>query len=177
MFGGIGEFMMKRIAILMISMIMVMGCQGQSETGSQEEDTTPQAPEFALVDVNGDTLRLSDYQNNVVIVDIWDTWCGPCKMEIPDFIQLQDTYGKQGFVVLGLAIGQEGIEKVRSFIRDYKINYPVAIINQKVLDDYGPVQGIPTTFVLNRKHQIIKRYVGYREKKIFEDDIQALLKQ
>jgi thiol-disulfide isomerase/thioredoxin len=168
---------MKRIVIIMVSVMMVMGCQGQSETGRQKEGATTRAPEFTLVDVNGDTLRLSDYQNKVVIVDIWDTWCGPCRMEIPDFVQLQDTYGKQGFVVLGLAIGQEGIEKVRSFIRDYKINYPVAIINQKVLDDYGPVNGIPTTFVLNRKHQIVKKYVGAKRKEIFENDIQVLLKQ
>ena len=133
--------------------------------------------DFTVVDVAGDTIRLSDFAGKVVILDIWDTWCPPCRMEIPDFIKLYSEYKTKGFQMIGLAVGQQGIGAVRSFIENYGINYPVAIAPRSVLMDYGPIRGIPTTFVLDKRGKIVKKYVGYRQREVFENDILTLLKE
>ena len=94
---------------------------------------------------------------------------------IPEFIEMYDHYREKGFIVLGLALGQRGIDKVRSFAIEYKMNYPVAVLNQKILEDYGPIRGIPTAFLVDKEGRIVKKYVGYRPKAEFEKDIESLL--
>ncbi len=182
------------ITALGVSLLLigVWGCKGN--TGSQKKVKTAAKPavqtvtktpeksykpthDFTVVDVAGDTLRLSDFEGKVVILDIWDTWCPPCRKEIPDFIQLYSEYKAKGFQMIGLAVGQQGLVAVQNFIKDYGINYPVAIAPRSVLMDYGPIRGIPTTFLLDKKGEIVKKYVGYRQKEIFENDILTLLKE
>lgn len=160
----------RTIFILMLG-ILTVGMQGIA--CSPEEN--PLASDFVLTTLEGDTIRLSDYRGKVVIIDIWDTWCPPCRKGIPEFIEMFNTYRKKGFVVLGLALGQRGIDKVRSFAVEYKMDYPVAVLDQKVLDDYGPIRGIPTAFLIDREGRIVKKYVGYRPKQEFENDIESIL--
>ncbi|MCF7823616.1 MAG: redoxin domain-containing protein [Candidatus Marinimicrobia bacterium] len=131
-----------------------------------------EAPDFTLTNIEGESVSLSDFKGKVIIVDFWATWCGPCKMEIPGFIQLQEDY-KDDVVVLGISLDQGGPAAVVPFAQRMNINYPIVYGDGKVVQAYGGVRGIPTTFVIDRDFNIQRKYVGYTDHKVFEKDILA----
>lgn len=135
------------------------------------------APAWKLKDVNGKTVQLADFKGKVVILDFWATWCGPCKIEIPSFVALQKQYHDQGLQVIGLSVDQGGPSVVKQFIPKLGINYPVVMANQEVQADYGNIQAIPTTFIINRQGVIVAKHVGVTQKAEFEKEIKPLLKQ
>jgi peroxiredoxin len=134
------------------------------------------APDFSIPDLAGKTVTLSDFKGQVVILDFWDTWCPPCKKGIPDFIALYEENKDKGLVIIGLAFGREGEEKVVQFAKDKGITYPIVIATDKVVEDFGPIDGIPTTVVIDKKGNIVERYTGFTEKSEFEKVIAPLLK-
>ncbi|NQV50654.1 MAG: TlpA family protein disulfide reductase [Candidatus Marinimicrobia bacterium] len=131
-----------------------------------------EAPNFTLTDLNGQKVSLSDFKGKVIIVDFWATWCGPCKMEIPSFIKLQEDY-KDDVVILGISLDQSGPKAVVPFAKKMNINYPIVYGDGSVVQAYGGVRGIPTTFVIDRDFNIQRKYVGYTDHKVFEKDILA----
>jgi len=128
------------------------------------------APDFTLTDLEGQKVTMSDYEGKIIILDFWATWCGPCKMEIPSFIKLQEDY-KDDVVVLGVSLDQGGPRTVVPFAREMKINYPVVFGDGQVVQDYGGIRSIPTTFVIDRDFSIQRKYVGYTDHSVFEKDI------
>lgn len=135
-----------------------------------------QAPDFELPDLNGNRVRLSDYAGQVVVLDFWATWCPPCQEEIPHFNELQKEYGSQGFQIIGIALDHAGARVVRPFAQKFRMNYIVlAGDSSKIIEDYGGLVGVPTTFVLDRKGYVVKTYIGYVEKEEIENLIQKLL--
>lgn len=172
---------MKRmfIYVLHIAVILVVmtGCNqgGKSPASGNAELAT--APDFVLAGLQGDTLRLSDFQGKIVILDIWDTWCPPCQEEIPDFVELYRTYQQKNVAIIGLALGREGVGRVKSFAAEQNIPYPLAIADSAVLNAYGPIQGIPTTLIVDQNGKIVKRYTGFRTRNVFEKEIKALLSE
>ena len=133
------------------------------------------APGFALKDSDGRTVKLSDYQGKVVLLNFWATWCGPCKFEIPWFIQFEQQYKDRGFAVLGVAMDDEGWSVVRPYITERKINYRILLGNDEVAQKYGGVDSLPTTFVLDRQGKIVGRHVGLVSKSEYEDEIKKTL--
>ncbi len=160
------------LAALMLGIGVQTGCTQQKENAA----SLKKAPAFSLVSTEGKSITLADYRGKVVIVDFWDTWCPPCRMEIPHFIELYSQYRSRGFEMLGVVLGREGKQKVLDFIKTNKINYTNAYSTEAFLDAYGPIDGIPTTFVIDQQGRIYKSYTGYRDKSVFEGDIKALLK-
>ena len=132
------------------------------------------APDFSLVDINGNTVSLSALNGKVVILDFFASWCPPCRQEIPDFIELEKFYGDKNFTMIGVALVSAG--EAKEFAGKMGINYPVLVDDGKVSEAYGPVRSIPTTFIINKSGKIAKMYIGYREKAVFEADIKELLK-
>src|SRR5207244_7979890 len=90
------------------------------------------APEFTLKDSGGATVRLSDYKGKVVLLDFWATWCGPCKIEIPWFMEFEQQYKDRGFAVLGVSMDEGGWGVVKPYLQEMKINYRVLLCNEKV---------------------------------------------
>ncbi|MBN2355840.1 TlpA family protein disulfide reductase [candidate division KSB1 bacterium] len=156
-----------------IMAVAQIGCSAQKD--KEDSGKYRKAPEFTLSSLEGKSVSLSDFKGKVIIVDIWDTWCPPCRMEIPHFVELYSEYQKKGLEIIGVALGREGRDAVARFARQYKINYISVFASQKMLDDYGPISGIPTTFVIDQKGRIARTYVGYRDKSVFENDIKTLL--
>lgn len=132
-------------------------------------------PDFVLQDLDGATVRLSDYAGKAVFVNFWATWCGPCKAEIPDLVELQKQYSGDGFTIVGVSLDQTGVGTVRDFAQRNGLNYPVLMGNQQVVTQYGNFRGIPTSFLLNDKHEKVKQYTGMVPRQQLVADIEALL--
>lgn len=131
---------------------------------------------FTLRDLNGKDVRLAAYRGQVILLDFWATWCGPCKAEIPWFVDLQARYGKQGLQVLGISV-DDPVEELRPYVAGLKMNYPVlqGVGRDDVLKAFGPLEGLPTTFVISREGRICAVHTGLGSQSSFETQVQALL--
>ena len=138
------------------------------------DGTHPLAPAFSLTDITGKPLKLSDYQGKVILLDFWATWCGPCRIEIPGFIQLQKRYADQGFTMIGISM-DDSPEPVVDFYKQLQMNYPVAVGNDRLGELYGGMPGLPTTFVIGRDGRIYAKHVGAYDLSVFEAEIKVLL--
>jgi len=137
---------------------------------TEEEKKQPEfekVPDFSLLSFNKNEIKLSNYKGKVVILDFWATWCPPCRAEIPHFIELYKKYKEQGLVIIGMAIDEK--YKVEQFIKNYKINYPVVLGDEKIANDFGGVYGLPTTFIIDKEGNVRDKFVGYRPKEVFEE--------
>ena len=151
---------------------------GQNKPGATETSPSSKllpAPAWQLQDVDGKTVRSSDFKGKVVILDFWATWCGPCRMELPGFVELQKKYEKQGLAVIGVSVDQISPGEVKKFAQQSGVNYPVMLADAKAIQDFGGIEAIPTTFVIDREGRIVKQHLGFTEKEEFEKEIKPLL--
>jgi len=132
--------------------------------------------DFTLKDLNGDDVSLSAFKGQVILLDFWATWCGPCKVEIPYFIDLYTTYQAQGLQVLGFDVDDE-IPALTEYAEAMGMNYPILIGagRDDVLEAYGPMPGLPTTVIIGRDGNVCASHTGLTEKAVFEEAIKALL--
>jgi thiol-disulfide isomerase/thioredoxin len=132
--------------------------------------------DFTLNDMNGRPVRLADYAGKVVLLDFWATWCGPCKVEIPGFIEMQKRLGPEGLQVLGVSI-DDTAEQLKPYAGEMGMNYPVlqGLGHDDLLDAYGPMFGIPVSVLISRDGKICARHIGFTAKDVFEAHIKALL--
>jgi peroxiredoxin len=146
-------------------------------------DSTPSttgsnpAPDFTLQDLNGKSVSLAGLRGKVILLDFWATWCPPCVKEIPHFVELYEQYKDKGVEILGISLDREGISVVKPFVQKFQIKYPIMMTDGKVDNDFGPITSIPTTFLIDSSGNIIKKYIGYNDKDVFETDIKKLLAQ
>jgi thiol-disulfide isomerase/thioredoxin len=134
----------------------------------------PDAPPISLTDIEGKRLDLADYKGKVVVLDFWATWCGPCRIEIPGFVEMQNKYANQGFSVIGITMDDEP-GPVVEFYKEFKMNYPVAVGNQRIAELYGGFIGLPTTFLIGRDGRIYAKHSGATDPSIIEDEVRQLL--
>tara|TARA_Y100000817_G_scaffold49112_1_gene35029 strand:- start:5062 stop:5673 length:612 start_codon:yes stop_codon:yes gene_type:complete len=144
-------------------------------SGKNNNQSENLAPNFTLLDTEGNNVSLSDYKGKVVIINFWTTWCGPCRYEIPDLVQLYDKYN-QDLIVLGISLDYDGPAVVPQFEeRIGGVNYPLLYGNNNISNLYGGVTGVPTTFIIDRNMQVFKKYLGYRSPELIEKDINELI--
>src|SRR5687768_1163395 len=130
---------------------------------------------FTLKDVNGVEVKLDSFKGKVVLVNFWATWCGPCKVEIPDLIELQNEFPNQ-LVVVGIDVLDEW-SRVKPFADSLKVNYPLLDANNRkdVEDAFGPMWGLPTTVIIGRDGKVAKRQSGIATKEQFKQYVESLL--
>ena len=134
------------------------------------------APDFSLVDTQGKKVSLSQFKGKVVIIDFWATWCPPCRRGVPDLISLKKEF-KNKIAIIGISLDVDTKKDVVPFIKNYGINYPVVYATNQVVQDYGNVEAIPTSFIIDRNGKIVKQHVGLTPKGILVDEITKLLKK
>jgi thiol-disulfide isomerase/thioredoxin len=136
--------------------------------------TTP-APDFTLESLDGKNMRLSDFRGKAVLLNFWATWCAPCKIEMPWFVDLQKEYGPQGLQIVGVAMDDSSAEDIAKFAKDMGVNYPVLLGKEAVGDEYGGVPALPESFFIGRDGKIVDKIIGLKGKGEIEDSIKKAL--
>jgi len=133
------------------------------------------APDFSLASLDGKTTRLSDFRGKAVLLNFWATWCGPCKIEMPWFVDFQNQYGSQGLQIVGVAMDDSSKEDIAKFAKDMGVNYPILLGKEAVGDEYGGVPALPESFIIGRDGKIVDKIVGLMGKADIEEDIKKAL--
>jgi thiol-disulfide isomerase/thioredoxin len=135
------------------------------------------APELALKDIRGRTLRLSDYRGKVVLLNFWATWCAPCRAEMPDLVKWQREHKSRGLQVIGVTYPPQELAEVRQFIRSIKVNYPVAMGREETKALFDKGETLPVTVVIDRKGTVRGVIQGILYPEEFEQVVKPLLQQ
>jgi peroxiredoxin len=133
------------------------------------------APQFELRDVDGRTVRLSDYHGKVVLINFWATWCPPCRAEMPDLVKLQREHGKEGLQIIGITYPPEQKERVRRFARTLKVNYPIILGTREIKTRFSSEDTLPLTVVINRDGKVSDIISGILLRKEIDEKIKPLL--
>ena len=135
-----------------------------------------QGPDFRLEDMDGNRLLLSDYEGYIIVLNLWATWCPPCRDEVPALIRLQEEYGDRGVQVIGVSLDENGArQKVADFAQSFGVNYPTPVDDGRVQEKYGPLSVIPTTYILDGGRNIRFYAPGYLEYAQMEEAVEELL--
>lgn len=146
------------------------------DTGACMANAKPANFDFTIKDVDGNDVPLSSYKGKVVLLNFWATWCGPCKAEIPGFVRLQEKYRDKGLVIVGYSV-DDTAEKAKAYAAQYKMNYPILLGEgrEEVQDAYGPIWGIPASFIISKDGKVCRKHMGIAPEAVFEKEVAALL--
>ena len=168
------------VAVLVAAMLYVAshGIRGAGGNNDASLDVAGKpAPDFTLESLEGKNIRLSGYKGQAVLLNFWATWCGPCKIEMPWFVELQKEYGPQGLQIVGVAMDDASKEDIAKFVKEMGVNYPILIGKEDVGNQYGGVNVLPTTFFIDRDGKIVAREFGLQSRSLFVDNIKKSLSQ
>jgi thiol-disulfide isomerase/thioredoxin len=174
---------MRRVLLLLAAIVIALGVYAAIHSYGMRygrrplapgASTLPAAPDLSLTDLNGTSLRTSNYKGKVVLVNFWAAWCGPCAEEVPQFIALQKKYQDQGLQVIGFSVEDDAGE-LRAFYHKYHMNYPVVPSDRKIADGFGGVLGLPTTFLIGKDNLIHGKHNGATDFSVIEREVVALL--
>ena len=161
---------MKRTTAIVALLSLVLTIVGLSQGMAHKR-----APNFTLKAADGSTVELAKLKGKVVVVNFWATWCPPCRAEIPDFVELSKAYKSKGVEFIGIALDEEGWSAVQPFIQKNKITYPIVLPDQRVAANFGGIEAIPTTFVIDKSGTIAEEHVGGISRASLEKVLQRLL--
>ncbi|HXJ85756.1 MAG TPA: TlpA disulfide reductase family protein [Candidatus Binatia bacterium] len=133
------------------------------------------APDFTLESLDGKTVSLSEFKGKAVLVNFWATWCGPCKIETPWLVELQNEYGSQGLQIVGVAMDDSGKDEIARFAKEMGMNYPVLLGKEAVGEAYGGVPALPESFFVGRDGKIVDKIMGIEGKSDIETAIKKAL--
>jgi thiol-disulfide isomerase/thioredoxin len=192
-----GGMMKSALIVIAILAVIVVGAHyadkatrlpktsaAASITKTDAKDESKPEPDLTLKNLDGKDVSLESLKGKVVLVNFWATWCEPCKIEIPELIELQQEYGPKGFTVLGIAMDDEGRSAVAPFVQKEKfdtdngkstMNYPIVIGNDAAGDKFGGLLGYPTSILLSRDGKQVKHITGIITRDDIVKSIQAQL--
>ncbi len=172
--------------LALVCLLLASGCTRKpAEQHAEQHKAVPfdlktavgkATPAFKLKDADGKVVQPVDYKGKVVLLDFWATWCGPCKVEIPWFIDFERQFKDQGFAVLGVSMDEDGWSAIKPYVQNMKMNYRVLLGNDDVSAAYGGLDALPTTLLIDRQGKIASVHEGVSMgKEEFKDAIVQLL--
>ena len=169
------NLILRSAVVLALASLLFTGCSDSTHAAVKPDKDRKRAPDFALKDVSGKTVKLSELKGDVVLLNFWATWCGPCQIEIPWFIDFQQTYKDRNFAIVGVSLDDDGWTSVKPYIERKKINYRVVVGTEEVSQMYGGVDSLPTTYLIDRGGRIAAVHTGLVSKSVYQDEIVKLL--
>ena len=133
------------------------------------------APAFELLDLGGAKVHPSDFKDKVLLVNFWATWCSPCIVEIPWFIEFQKKYGPKGLQIIGISLDETGAKDVVPFVKKHNMTYPILLGDDKVAEQFGGILGLPTTFIVDKNGKFYSMHRGLVSRENVEEELVALL--
>ncbi|HJN46714.1 MAG: hypothetical protein CL477_12045 [Acidobacteria bacterium] len=155
---------------------VAVGEAGETMAAACDADSRPANFDFTLQDMHGQDVDFDTLKGKVVLLNFWATWCGPCKIEIPWFVEFAEQHKDDGLAVVGLSL-DDTADKIQAFAEEYKVTYPmlVGLGREDFQEAYGPIWGIPMTFFIDREGAICRTHAGIASRNEFEKDIADLL--
>ena len=164
------------VVALMVALMLYVGFHMARRTGSAPRlAKSTIAPDFSLESLDGKNVRLSDLRGKAVLLNFWATWCAPCKIEMPWFVELQNQYGREGLQVVGVAMDDASKEDIAKFAKDMGVNYPILIGKESVGDQYGGIPALPETFFIGRDGKMVDKIIGLKGKGEIEESVKKSL--
>jgi len=165
------------VVAMVISIMLVFGIQRVHHAGGVPPGKLQgkAAPDFSLPTTTGQTMKLSDFQGKAVMLNFWATWCEPCKVEMPWFVELQKKYGPQGLQVLGVAMDDASPKDIAAFAQKMGVNYPILIGKEEVGTQYGGIDYLPSTYYVSRNGKVIDHAFGLVSRSEIEANIEKAL--
>jgi thiol-disulfide isomerase/thioredoxin len=169
------------VVAMVVSLMLVFGFhmarRSEGTASSVGNMKGKAAPEFALQSLDGKTVHLSDFRGKAVLLNFWATWCEPCKIEMPWFVELQKQYGPEGLQIVGVAMDDASQQDISKFAQNMGVNYPILIGKEAVGDSYGGVQFLPATFYIDRDGKVFDKIFGLKGRGEIETDVKKILAQ
>jgi peroxiredoxin len=175
---------MKKKPLLLV-FVIVGGLGGCSRTPASPTQAQPEIrtgeigsrlPDFAIKDLQGNEISSANLRGKVVLIDLWATWCQPCKKEMPGYQTLLDHYESRGFAVVGLKSNvMMDAEDPMKFAKKIGVHYPLASASADLVQKFGGMEGLPTTFVYDRQGILRDKVIGFEYTDHFEQDLKPLL--
>ena len=167
-------------ALTLLVLLLLANCTpnpGATSTGPTASAAKSAAPDFALENVAGGTLKSNDLKGKVTVVDFWATWCEPCISEIPNYNALRQSYNDKGVEILGITVESGKLNDIKPKVQELQMKYPVVVGDDKVIDGFGGLIGFPTTFIVDKDWRVYKKYLGMtrNKKEMIEKDLQKLI--
>lgn len=156
----------------LISMLP-LGSEAQLPVIRFVRDPDP-APDFQVKDLDGKNVTLAAHKGQVILLNFWATWCGPCRAEIPGLVELQNKY-KDQLQIIGMVVDEDDEDNLRDIVKSEHINYPVALTSPEVRMAYGGITALPTVFVINPEGRVVQKHVGLFNPALYETEVRALL--
>ena len=162
------------IALCLIAVVASVPARAQGEDNVIRFVRNPDAaPAFKLDTLDGKPVSLADAHGKVILLNFWATWCGPCRAEIPDLIELQNKY-KDRLQIIGLTVDDDDPAAIKKVVEKTGINYPVAMASDEVRMKYGGIAALPTSFMLDSEGRVMQKHEGLRDPLLYELEIRAL---
>lgn len=174
-----------KILTLFLLPVLISACSNQQNnqfnpidnsiflTDDSPQDLSP-APDFTLKTMDGEPFTLSEHKGKIIVLNIWATWCPPCREEIPDFIEIQNEM-REDVLFLGVSMDETGWDVVRPFAEEFGINYPLVVDDGTVTQKYGPIMGIPMSFIINREGEVAYVIPGMVRKEVLQSTLDELI--
>jgi thiol-disulfide isomerase/thioredoxin len=168
----------RRIRVGLLALLLAAAVAACAPAGGENPEPRPAIVDGDIVldNVHGGTVRWSDYDGKIRIVNFWATWCQPCAVEIPRFNEIAEEYRDRGVQIIGISL-DDHVDFVRDFEREIPLDYPSLMNSPALQERYGDIFGVPFTLVLDRSGEPFNSHIGFTHQKWFREDLDALLQQ